>query len=155
MRTDLLNPRDLSNSLGDINLSRDGAIELSKANWNMFFPIWGQFVEHDISLTKSATTESIPIPVPKCDAWFDKACTGTQTIPIRRSAFDPNKAVRSQINLVTAWLDGSQIYGSSNATANSDPFLKENFLLRLATSCPKTRTPTSWLVTSESTKTLA
>lgn len=37
---------------------------------------------------------------------------------MRRSAFDSNQAVRTQINLNTAWLDGSQIYGSSNATAS-------------------------------------
>ncbi len=119
MKTNLPNPRDLSNSVGDINFSPNGTLQVSRANWNMLFPIWGQFVEHDIALTKSASTESIPIAVPKCDQWFDKTCTDTQTIPVRRSAFDPNQAVRTQINLNTAWLDGSQIYGSSTATANS------------------------------------
>jgi hypothetical protein len=57
--------------------------------------------------------------IPKCDQWFDKTCTGTQTIPMKRSAFDPNQAVRSQINLNTAWLDGGPIYGSSLSTSNS------------------------------------
>lgn len=119
MRTDLPNPRELSNSLGDISFSRGGTPQLSRANWNMLFPIWGQFVEHDISLTKSSTTESIPITIPKCDQWMDKTCTGTQQISMKRSAFDPNQAVRSQINLNTAWLDGSQIYGSSKTTTDS------------------------------------
>ncbi len=69
-------------------------------------------------MTKSANTEDISIKVPKCDKWFDITCTGTQTIQAKRSAFDSNQAVRTQINLITAWLDGSQIYGSNTVTAN-------------------------------------
>ena len=56
MGTNLPNPRELSNSVGDINFSRNGTLQVSRANWNILFPIWGQFVEHDISLTKSAST---------------------------------------------------------------------------------------------------
>lgn len=46
------NPRELSNSLGDAS----AGITLSRPNWNMLFPIWGQFVEHDIALTSSASS---------------------------------------------------------------------------------------------------
>jgi hypothetical protein len=44
MKTNLPNPRDLSNSVGDINYSENGTLTVSRANWNMLFPIWGQFV---------------------------------------------------------------------------------------------------------------
>lgn len=44
MKTNLPNPRDLSNSVGDINFSPNGTLQVSRANWNMLFPIWGQFV---------------------------------------------------------------------------------------------------------------
>ena len=117
MQSTLPNPRVVSNSLGNVNLLPGGNIVLSRRNWNMVFAIWGQFTEHDVSLTKSSTTEPLPISVPSCDQWFDPQCTGTQKISFKRSAFDPNQAVRTQINLNTAWLDGSQVYGSSNPTS--------------------------------------
>ena len=56
MQEGLPNSRDVSNSLGDIGLSPGGTLEPSRQNWNMLFPIWGQFIDHDISLTKSAST---------------------------------------------------------------------------------------------------
>ena len=56
MREGLPSPREVSNTLGDIRLSPGGALEPSRQNWNMLFPIWGQFIDHDISLTKSAST---------------------------------------------------------------------------------------------------
>jgi hypothetical protein len=118
MRTDLPNPREVSNILGDVSKTPNGQITLSRRNWNMIFAIWGQFVEHDISSTKTGSTESVPIPVPKWDPWFDKDGTGTQNIQFKRSTFDPSNNVRTQVNLNTAWLDGSQIYGSNKATAD-------------------------------------
>lgn len=36
-----------------------------------------------------------------------------------RSAFDLNQALRTQINLNTAWIDGSQIYGSSKSDSDA------------------------------------
>lgn len=51
---------------------------------------------------------------------MDTSCTGTQQIPFKRSAFTLNSNnVRTQINLNTAWVDGSQIYGSDSTTANN------------------------------------
>ena len=50
---------------------------------------------------------------------MDKSCTGIQQIPIRRSAYDSSQAVRTQINVNTAWVDGSQIYGSSKTVADN------------------------------------
>lgn len=50
---------------------------------------------------------------------MDKTCTGIQQIPLKRSAYDPNQSIRTQINVNTAWVDGSQIYGSSKTIADS------------------------------------
>ena len=61
----------------------------------------------------------MPISVPKCDRTFDKGCTGTQTIPFFRSVFDSSNSLRTQINLNTAWLDGSQIYGMTKTVADT------------------------------------
>ena len=81
-------------------------------------PNLGQFLDHDIILTTSGT-ESVPIPIPLCDPSFDTACTGTQSLPFRRTTFDPSSVVRTQLNRITAWVDASQIYGSNKVTADS------------------------------------
>lgn len=77
------------------------------------YPIFGQFLDHDTSLTPSDTIESDPILVPRCDKYFDPNCTGTQQIPFNRAKFNPKKPVRTNLNIVTSWMDASQIYGSS------------------------------------------
>ncbi len=78
---------------------------------------WGQFLDHDLSLTESGESEDYSVAVPKGDRYFDPYATGTVEIPMHRS--DYNKATgtsplnpRKNQNLVTAYIDGSQIYGS-------------------------------------------
>jgi hypothetical protein len=84
---------------------------------------WGQFLDHDIDLTNSASpTESFNIAVPQGDPSFDPNGTGTQIIPLSRSNYDPTTGLavgnpRQQINSITAFIDGSQVYGSDSATA--------------------------------------
>ena len=83
---------------------------------------WGQFIDHDLNLTPTATGESFNISVPKGDPSFDPNSTGTQVIPLRRSEYDPATGVtnpRQQINVNTAWLDGSMIYGSDAERARA------------------------------------
>jgi len=87
--------------------------------------IWGQFLDHDLDLTRTATPrESFPIDVPAGDPFFDPDGTGTQTLPFNRSVYDASTGTdasnpRQQLNQITAWIDGSMIYGSDATTATS------------------------------------
>jgi peroxidase len=79
---------------------------------------WGQFLDHDIDLTNSASpAESFNISVPTGDLYFDPSSTGSKLIPLSRSQYDPATGTdadnpRQQFNSITAFIDGSQIYGS-------------------------------------------
>ncbi len=79
---------------------------------------WGQFIDHDMDLTTAASpAEHMNIPVPTGDPFFDPAGTGTQLIGMDRSFFTMINGVRQQMNVITAYLDASQVYGSDVARA--------------------------------------
>jgi hypothetical protein len=88
-----------------------------------FIYAWGQFIDHDLDLTTSGTPKtSFNIQVPTGDAQFDPNSTGTQIIPLSRSKTDPAtgtsvKNPLQQVNDITAWLDGSMVYGSDATRA--------------------------------------
>ncbi len=110
--------RTISNALAD---QGDTDI-ISDRNLSAFIYAWGQFIDHDIGLTPSGSSEKLNIAVPKGDPYFDPNSTGTQVIRMNRSMFDALTGTstsnpREQINTITAWLDGSMIYGSDAATA--------------------------------------
>ena len=79
---------------------------------------WGQFVDHDIDLEPTADpAEPFDVDVPLGDPFFDPSFTGTETIGLNRSAYQVVGGVRQQINVITAFLDGSNVYGSDPARA--------------------------------------
>ena len=110
--------RDISNAVAD----QQGQSTVSDRLMSAMVYAWGQFIDHDLDLTLTGTTESLPIPVPAGDPSFDPASTGAQVIPMKRSTFDPSTGAttaRQQVNSITAWLDGSMVYGSDAGTAAS------------------------------------
>jgi hypothetical protein len=106
--------------------STDGGLPNSRLMSDWVYA-WGQFIDHDLDLTSGGTGSQLQaanIPVPAGDPFFDPLGTGTQVISLNRSEFDPTTGTgtgnpRQQINDITAWLDGSQIYGSDATRANA------------------------------------
>jgi hypothetical protein len=80
---------------------------------------WGQFLDHDIDLTGAAVpAEPAPIPVPLDDPIFPPG----GFIGFNRSLHDPASGSgpgnpRQQINEITAFIDGSNVYGSDPVRA--------------------------------------
>ena len=112
MRTDLPAPRAISNAVVAQSASIPNDLYVSAMLMQ-----WGQFVDHDIGLTPAQHgAESMPISIPPGDAHF------TGEMPFNRSIYDAATGSsaanpRQQVNVNTAWLDGSQIYGSDAQTA--------------------------------------
>src|SRR5262245_33154229 len=75
---------------------------------------WGQFLDHDLDLTTGANpAEPFNIQVPADDPVF------TGDIPFNRSTSVYVNGVRQQPNQITAFIDASMVYGSSEAVASA------------------------------------
>lgn len=117
-------PRSISNALNAQTASFTNNRGLSDMVWQ-----WGQFLDHDFDLTPAGGVESAPIPTNPGDPHF----LGSP-IAFTRSVFDPSTGgatARQQPNMLTAYLDGSMIYGSDQAKADG---LRTNAGGRLRTS---------------------
>jgi hypothetical protein len=82
---------------------------------------WGQFLDHDLDLSTTHSSEPFPIPVPPDDPFLDPLVT--PFIFLSRSNFDTNTGTagipREQINDITSYIDGSMVYGSHDARARA------------------------------------
>lgn len=139
---DFPNPRLISNTLSNQTKSLPDPRNLSDYIWT-----WGQFIDHDLVSTlrqqeretesiyqvdansgfsifdlflpQAREVETIDIPIPEDDPVYKPG----SVIPVTRSLFDSRTGTspsnpRQQINHVTAWLDGSMIYGSDEKRAD-------------------------------------
>ena len=112
------NPRSISNIL----LSQSELVYADNYASDFLWQ-WGQFLDHDIDLTDGVhPPEHADIPIPAGDPLFDPDNTGTKTMSFNRSIYDPNsgtdtKNYRQQLNEITAWIDASNVYGSSEERA--------------------------------------
>jgi hypothetical protein len=80
---------------------------------------WGQFIDHDLDLTPTHTpAKPFNIAVPAGDPFFDPMNTGGEVIEFNRSLGSDPPNVREQPNVITSFIDGSQIYGSHQDRAD-------------------------------------
>jgi len=107
----LPNVRSVSNMICDQTIEMPNARAMSGFVWQ-----WGQFVDHDIDLTPS-TGLPASIAVPSGDPYFDPFDTGAMAIPLIRSKYEPGTGdsaanPRQQVNVITSYIDASNVYGS-------------------------------------------
>lgn len=108
---DRMNPREISNRLFAQEEIIGDPLGLSAYVW-----VFGQFIDHDITLVPNNDHEFMPIVLPPDDF------LGT-IIPFTRSSYDPETGStagvpREHINIITAFIDGSGIYGSDQVRAD-------------------------------------
>ena len=113
------NARTISNLVFAQDTSVPNSSQASDIVWQ-----WGQFLDHDITLSLDNADEPLPIAVPADDPVFDPLGTGEATIGLSRSVSDPETGTdtenpRRQVNAITAFIDGSQVYGSDRVRASA------------------------------------
>jgi hypothetical protein len=111
-------PRVISNALFRQDSLLPDVMHLSDFCW-----VFGQFIDHDLTLTENNGVEPLMIPVPAGDPWFDPLNTGQMVIPTTRNVFVAGTGTdidnpRRFPNGITAFLDASAVYGVDEARAN-------------------------------------
>lgn len=113
--SDRPNPREISNLIhGQSNLSPN-THDASDFIW-----IWGQFIDHDMSLTEAQEPhESFSIAIPAGDIFFDPQFTEQAEMDLSRSVYSYDfRGIRQQLNTITAYIDASNVYGSNSSRTN-------------------------------------
>lgn len=110
------NPRVISNTVAVQDGLIYNGLGASDCLWQ-----WGQFLDHDISLTPEVhPVEPFDIQVPAGDPFFDPDGTGNEVIPLNRALHNHGSTLlspREQLNVITAFIDASNVYGSSDSRA--------------------------------------
>ncbi len=111
------NPRTISNAIFAQNGLVNDPLQLSDFTW-----VFGQFLDHDITLVGDDHADPVFINIPSGDQWFDPFFQGTAIIPMFRSLPYPGSGEsinnpRVYGNEITHWIDGSNVYGSDTQRA--------------------------------------
>ncbi len=116
------NPRVISNAVIHQDTS-NGVVIPDPRGLTDYTWAWGQFIDHDIGETPTDGPGSAFIQVPTGDPWYDPEGDGAGLLPFRRSRIDFATGTdvnnpREQVNAITAYIDGSAVYGSEDFRAD-------------------------------------
>ncbi|MBP7242088.1 peroxidase family protein [Amaricoccus sp.] len=113
--SDRPNPRAISNTVFKQTDSNGVHIDVpNDAGFSSLLWVWGQFIDHDMDQTASAASNgSADITVPAGDPMLTQG--GVSSIPFDRSTPASGGGAREFNNQITAFLDASMVYGSSQA----------------------------------------
>jgi hypothetical protein len=89
---------------------------------------WGQFIDHDLDLSRSDGVTHIDIPVPNGDPNFPDGSVISMTRAVIDPATGHDGIPATAVNSISGWLDASMVYGSDLATANSLRVLMADFV---------------------------
>ena len=111
-----VNPRTISNMV----VGEGDADQANPQGVSGMMYAWGQFLDHDLDLSRSDGVNHIDIAIPNGDPNFGNGAVLTMTRAIIDPATGTDPAHPAlAVNAITGWLDGSQVYGSSQAVADS------------------------------------
>ena len=110
------NPRTISNLV----VGEGDAAVANQEGLSGFMYAWGQFIDHDLDLSRTDGKTHIDVQVPAGDPNFPDG----SSISITRAVIDPATGAgtgqpATAVNSITGWLDASMVYGSDTATAAS------------------------------------
>jgi hypothetical protein len=106
-------PRSISNRIfNDVGQNLFSENDISQWGW-----AWGQFIDHDIGLRDETPAESADMPYDRHDP-LEAFSNRVGTIAFSRTPAAPGTGTgspRQQINTLSSVIDGSQVYGVTNA----------------------------------------
>ena len=110
------NPRSISN----VVVGEGDAHQPNPQGLSAFMYAWGQFIDHDLTLTRSDGVHHIDIAVPDGDPAFGDGAI----IAMTRAIIDPATGAgtgnaATPLDFTSGWLDASMVYGYDAATAAS------------------------------------
>ena len=112
------NPRIISNALFAQDTTISDVLNLSDFTW-----VFGQFMDHDLIASPNNPTESANIAINFVDPWMNPSGLFLSFIPMTRSMEMSGTGTstanpRGYFNAITAWVDGSGVYGSDHERAD-------------------------------------
>jgi peroxidase len=106
-------PRYISNRIfNDVGQNLFSENDISQWGW-----LWGQFIDHDIGLRDETPAEDASMPYDKLDK-LESFTHTSGSLGFARTPAAPNTGVnsaRQQIDTLSSFIDGSQVYGTTAA----------------------------------------